>query len=167
MGYYTIIRGPLGIGKSTIAKRLAKILNAKYISIDLILEEYGLDKVEVDAECIPAKNFIKADEIIIPGISESLKKGKKVVFDACFYHKQHIEHLIQKLHYPHYIFTLKAPLETCIKRDENRKKTHGKEATKAVYKLVSRFDYGILINTDNKAINNIVKEILSYLPRTK
>ncbi len=164
MGYYIIIRGPLGIGKSTIAKELSKSLNAKYISIDMILEEYGLDKVKADAECIPAKNFIKADEIIIPEANKSLKKGKKVVFDACFYHKQHIEHLTQRLNYPHQVFTLKASLETCIKRDKNRKKTHGKEAAKAVYKLVSRFDYGISVNTDNKTINEVVKEILSYLP---
>jgi shikimate kinase len=34
MEYFVIIRGPLGVGKTTIAKRLAKQLNAKYISID-------------------------------------------------------------------------------------------------------------------------------------
>ena len=71
MNYYIIIRGPLGIGKSTIAISLAKELNAEHISMDKVLEENGLDKVEPDAECIPAKNFILADEIILPEV-----KGK-------------------------------------------------------------------------------------------
>jgi len=71
MSYYIIIRGALGIGKSTIARKLSRILNAGYISIDKVLEENGLDKVEPDAECIPAKNFILADEIILPEV-----KGK-------------------------------------------------------------------------------------------
>ncbi len=39
MSFYIIIRGPLGCGKSTIAKALSKKLNAKYFAIDKILEE--------------------------------------------------------------------------------------------------------------------------------
>jgi deoxyadenosine/deoxycytidine kinase len=35
MGYYVIIRGPLGVGKSVIAQKLAKTLKAVYIPIDL------------------------------------------------------------------------------------------------------------------------------------
>ena len=38
MSYYIIIRGPLGCGKSTIAKKISKILNAKYISMDEIVD---------------------------------------------------------------------------------------------------------------------------------
>jgi shikimate kinase len=165
MSYYIIIRGPLGIGKSTVAKKLSEILNAKYIDIDSILKKKGLDKVDKDMECIPAKNFIKADEIILPKIKENLNKGKIVIFDACFYHKDHIEHIIQNLSYPHYIFTLKAPLEVCIERDSKRKKTHGKDAATAVHYLVSKFDYGTMIDISKKSIDQAVQEILSYLPK--
>ncbi len=62
-----------------------------------------------------------------------------------------------------YIFTLKAPLKVCISRDNKRMKAHGKKAAQAVYKLVSRFEYGISINA-TKPIDNCVKEILSHLP---
>ena len=166
MGYFIIIRGPLGIGKSTIAEKLSKSLNAKYVSIDKILEEHGLDKVSPEAECIPIENFIKANEFILPEVRKILKKCKIVIFDACFYHKEVIEHIIQNLKgYQHYVFTLKAPLEICIKRDLEREKTHGEEAARAVYKLVSRFDYGIVIDVSNKTIEQTVKEILSYLPK--
>ena len=47
MSYFIIIRGPLGIGKSTIAKALAEILKAEYIAIDKVLEENGLDRKDI------------------------------------------------------------------------------------------------------------------------
>ena len=72
MSYFIIIRGPLGIGKSTIAKKLSEILDAEYISMDTILEKLGLDKVPETEECIPAKNFIKADEYILLKVKKRL-----------------------------------------------------------------------------------------------
>jgi len=163
MKYFIIIRGPLGVGKSTIAQKLAKSLKAHYVPIDSVLEKYGLDKVRTE-KWIPAKNFIKANEIILPDVKAKLKKGKIVIFDACFYHKKVIQHLKKSIKAPCYVFTLKAPLKVCIERDRKRKKKHGKWAAIAVHNLVSRFDYGIIINTKNKTANNVVKEIMLYLP---
>lgn len=163
MAFFIIIRGPLGVGKSTLAERLSKILNAEYVPMDIILQEHGLEKVDKDAECIPVEKFIKADKIILPRINEKLKSGKIVIFDACFYHKEHIDHLLNSLPFPHYIFTLKAPLAVCIDRDSKRHHNHGKDAAVAVYSLVSRFDYGIAIQTDAKSIDQCLEEILSYL----
>jgi len=165
MSYFVIIRGPLGIGKSTIAEGLAKKLNAKYVAIDKVLEENGLDKIPKDAECIPVENFIKADEIILPDLKKKMESGKIVIFDACFYHKEHIEHLIKNLDYPYYVFTLKAPVEACIERDSKRKKVHGKDAACAVHWLVSKFDYGQIIDAHNKTPAQTLKEIISYLPK--
>ncbi|MDD4111129.1 MAG: (d)CMP kinase [Clostridia bacterium] len=42
MSYYIIIRGPAGVGKTTIAKNLQDKLGADYISFDEILEKYKL-----------------------------------------------------------------------------------------------------------------------------
>lgn len=163
MSYFIIIRGPLGIGKTTIAKKLAKLLHAEYVSIDLILEKHGLDKVECE-KWIPVRNFIKAQEIILPKAKDNLKKGKIVIFGACFYHKEQIKHLIKNIPYKHFALTLKAPLEICIERDRKRKKKLGIEATKAVHKLVSMFDYGKVISTGRKTENEVIKEIISHLP---
>ncbi len=168
MSYYIIIRGPLGVGKSTIAKKLAKALCAEYVSVDLVLEKSGLDKVGPNAECIPAENFIKATKFVMPKVKEKLKKGKIVIFDACFYHKSQIQDLLKELKdYKPYIFTLKAPLMVCIERDSKRKKKLGKDAAEAVYKLVSKFDRGTLVDTNKKIIDQTIKEILSYLPRKR
>lgn len=166
MSYYIIIRGPLGSGKSTISEKLAHILSAKYIGLDDILEKHGLDKVPPDAPCIPAKNFIQANELILPEAKELLASGRIVIFDACFYHQKVIEHLVQNLPWPHYVFTLKAPLELCITRDKERPKTHGQDATRAVYSLVTRFDYGQNIDVTGN-LEDTLKDIISYLPKLK
>lgn len=166
MSYYIIIRGPLGSGKSTISEKLASIFNAKYFGLDEVLEKNGLDKMPPDAPCISAENFIKANNIILPEAKELLSKGKIVIFDACFYHKEVIEHLIQNLPFDHYVFTLKAPVELCIKRDSERTKHHGEGAAYAVHSLVSQFDYGTIIDV-NKSLDETIQDILSYLPTPK
>lgn len=164
MSYFIIIRGPLGCGKSTISKKLAETLGAEYISQDKVYEEHGLDVYSHEEGGIPAANDIKVNELVIPDAKRILDSGKIVIFDGCFYHKHAIEHLIKNLPYPHYIFTLKAPLEVCIERDKGRHKVYGEVAARTVHKLVSRFDYGLVIDV-TKSLNEAVKEILSRLPK--
>ncbi|KKP37797.1 MAG: hypothetical protein UR28_C0026G0003 [Candidatus Peregrinibacteria bacterium GW2011_GWF2_33_10] len=166
MNYFIIIRGPLGSGKSTISEKLAENLDAKLIAIDEVLENLKLDKVDEKEGCIPAINFIKASESVLPEVKKTLQNGKIVIFDACFYHKEVIEHLIQNLPFSYHIFTLKAPLELCIKRDSERNKTHGEGAAWAVHSLVSRFDYGKNIDVTG-SIQDALKDILSDLPKPK
>ena len=132
--------------------------------MDEVLEKHGLDKMPPDAPCIPAENFIKANEIVLPEVKQLLDDGKIVIFDACFYHKEVIEHLVQNLEMPYTIFTLKAPLELCIKRGRERSKTHGEGAAWAVHSLVSRFDYGNIVDVTG-GLEDTIKDILSYLPK--
>lgn len=165
MAYTIIIRGPLGIGKSIISKELANILNAYYISIDDLLKKEGLDNIDGKEGCIPVKNFIKVNKIILPEIKNKLGRGKIVILDGNFYHKEQIEDMVQNLSYLSYVFTLKAPLKVCIERDRKRENSYGRTATTNVYRLVSKFNYGKVINTDKKTIREITKEILFYLPK--
>lgn len=162
MNYLIIIRGALGVGKTIIAKKLAEILPAEYISVDLVLRGIGLHKVE--GECIPLKNYLEADKKIIPLAKEYLNNGKNVVIEGCFYFKEQIKDLLGNLGNAHFKFTLKAPLEVCAQRDKQRKKSYGQEAAAAVLNLVNKFDYGITINTENKTINDVINEIKGYLP---
>lgn len=166
MSYYIIIRGPLGSGKSTISEKLAQLLDAKHVHMDEVLEKHGFDKMPPDAPCISAENFIKANEIVLPEVKELLSGGKIVIFDACFYHKEVIEHLVQNLPYEHYIFTLKASLELCVQRDSERYKTYGEGAASAVHSLASRFDYGTNIDVTGD-LEDTLKVIFSHLPTPK
>lgn len=159
---FLIIRGPLGSGKTTIAKELAKRLNAKVFHMDGVLEKHGLDKTPPSAPCIPAENFIKANEIVLPAAKKALEQGKVVIFDACFYHKEVVEHLIKNLPFPHHIFTLKVPVEICIARDAARAKVYGEGAAIAVHNLVSRFDYGVNVDVSG-TMEEAVEQIMAYL----
>ncbi len=164
MSYFIIIRGPLGSGKTTISKELAEKLNALHISIDDVLDNNGLDKAPPDAPCIPAENFIKANELVIEEAKRNLNDGKVVIFDGNFYHKEALEHLIENLPFKNYIFTLKVSVEVCIERDAKRSKSYGEGAAIVVHNLVSKFDYGISVDAVGD-LDETVRKILDSINR--
>lgn len=163
MSYFIIIRGALGVGKTTIAKKLADALGAEYVSIDSVLSKAGLDKANEKGEGIPVKNFIKGNEIVVPAIREKLTEEKVTIIDGCFYHKEQIEHFIKILSMHYFVFTLKAPVEVCIERDSKREKVYGEGAAMAVHCMVSKFDYGTVIDTNEKTPDETAQEIMKYL----
>jgi predicted kinase len=163
MTYFVIIRGPAGIGKSTISELLARKIKAKVIHFDRKMDKANLVYIPGE-KWIPLHKFLKADKIIAPKVKIELKNGKNIVFDGNFYHKEQIKDLIKRLNSKHFIFTLKANLKECIKRDKARKKYLGRKPISDVFKLVSKFDYGTKIDTEKKTENQVIKDILSYLP---
>jgi len=163
MSYYIIVRGPLGCGKSTLSEKLSKILNAKYFAVDRVLDEHNLTK-DKEEGYISQKSFKKANELITPKAQEILKSGQSVIFDGNFYWKSQVEDLISRLDFPHYVFTLTAPLEVCIKRDSERSKTHGEMAARVVHKKSTSFSHGILIDV-TKPLEKCIEEIISHLPK--
>lgn len=170
MSYYLIIRGPLGCGKSTIARRLARMLKAEYVAVDRVLDEHHLTK-DHEQGYISQKSFLKANKIIAPQAKRTLQQGTPVIFDGNFYWKSSIEDLIKrlkigKLPFPHYVFTLKAPLRICIERDRKRSKKHGEEAVRAVYKKATGFKYGVVMEV-TKSTKKVVKEIVLHLLNIK
>lgn len=163
MSYFIIIRGPAGVGKSTISRLLAKNLKAEVIHFDKVMRELNLNYIKGD-KWIPLHKFLKADEKIIPELKERLRKGKKIIVEGNFYHKEHIKDITRNLNFPHFVLTLKAPLRECLRRDKTRKELGG-QAVKEVFKLVSAFDFGITINTTGKTLVRIIKEIIIHLPK--
>lgn len=163
MSYYIIIRGPLGSGKTTISRALANSLNAEHIAIDDILDEHGLTNDKEDGY-ISQKSFLKANEIAIQKAAAFLESGTPVIFDGNFYWRSQIEDLVKRLDRPHYIFTLKAPLELCIERDSKRKNPHGPDAAGAVFEKVTELTYGIEIDVA-RPIDEVVEEILRAIQK--
>jgi predicted kinase len=162
MGYYIIIRGPAGVGKTTIAKGLAEKLGAYYISVDQILKENGLDVIE--GKWIPERNFIRANEIALDDAVRVLEKGGMVVFDGNFYHRGQLEHLKVNLPYRHMVFTLEADPDECVRRDSQRAEGIGEKATRAVYGLVTGMQAGKRIETCGRTPEQTEDEIVSLLP---
>jgi predicted kinase len=165
MSYFIIIRGPLGSGKTTIADKVAEKINAKHFDVDKVLEDNDL-YTEEEEGYVSQKDFLKANSLVIDEAREALQKGQPVIFDSNFYWKSQIEDLIEKLDFPHFEFTLNAPLDVCIKRDENRKVSQGKDAAIVVHEKTSEFTYGVEIDT-TKGIGESVDEIVLYLPEKR
>jgi tRNA uridine 5-carbamoylmethylation protein Kti12 len=156
-----IIRGPLGIGKSTIAKLITEELQGNYISVDRVLEEHSLDRT-IEGQGISLDNFIKANEIIIEKI-KTVSESTTVVIDGNFYYLEQLENLVLMLGENTHVFTLKAPVEVCISRDAARSQPYGEDAVRAVHMFVSAFDYGDVINTAEQSIDDTVRALLRLL----
>ncbi|MEK6960023.1 MAG: AAA family ATPase [Nanoarchaeota archaeon] len=165
MSNLIIIRGPLGVGKTTISKHLAERLKGIHIAIDKVLEKHELDKVK--GRCIPLQNFIKANKLILPEINKTLAKGKSVIIDGNFYHKGQITHLLKNATQKGTVLTLTAPIKTCIKRDSCRARTYGECAARAVHNLVSGIKHGITINTECRTINQTESRALSIIRKQR
>ena len=161
MSYYIIIRGPLGCGKSTISERLAKELGAQHVAVDRVLDEHNLTE-EKEEGYISQNSFKKANQIIATEARETIDAGTPIIFDGNFYWQSAIEDLIARLPYPHEVFTLTAPLETCIERDKARDKTHGKDAAAVVYNKSTSFSYGVEIDA-TQPIEKTLEEIKSKI----
>jgi shikimate kinase len=159
MEYCIIIRGAAGIGKTTIAKELARNLNADYFSFDEIMEVNKLDTIVGDG--IPSENFVKANEIIL----DLIKNKERVLLDGCFYRKEQIDHLLNNLKAKVYIFTLKANVAECSERNKTRMNPLADDDIKQVHNLVSKIKIGITINTSGKSIKQIVSDILNHINR--
>ena len=157
MTYCIIIRGPLGGGKTTVAKILSRKTGRKYVSVDGVLRKNRLDKVI--GRSIPLENFIKANKIIAKNYY-----GKEIVVDGNFYNKRQISDLRRRLDGIK-VFTLKASLNVCIERERKRKLSYGKKSASAVYKLVFKFDHGAVINTENKTPEKIAEKIITLLKK--
>ncbi len=159
--FYVMIRGPLGIGKSTVAERLAREIGGEYISIDRILDERGLERWY--RGYYSQTSFLRANAFAADRARKSLNRGTPAVFDGNFYHRSQIEDLVRRLDYPRFVFTLTAPLSMCIERDARRSPSFGSEAARAVYAKSTEFDYGVEVDA-TRPVRSIVRQIRSYLP---
>lgn len=157
-----IIRGPLGVGKTTIGKILAERMEAKLYSIDDLLKESGFDRVDPKLGCIPLANFLAVQEDIIPDIKKHLAKHS-VVIEGSFYHKDQIDFFFKNLQENPLVITLKADLETCIERDKKRRPSYGVGAVTSVYNLVSKFDDGLVLDIEGKPRDFIVETMQKWL----
>jgi broad-specificity NMP kinase len=161
MNYLIIIRGPAGVGKTTISRKVALIINAEVFHFEKIMRELKLDYIAGD-KWIPLNKFLMADKIMLPKFKKAIKKHS-IILDGNFYQREQIEDLIKKIDSPHFVFTLKADIKECVKRDKKRKGKLGEQATKDVFNLVSAFDYGISIDTNNKTPEAVVRDIISFI----
>ncbi len=152
-----VIRGALGVGKSTISKIVASKLNAEYILLDHIITDNRLDS----DNGIPLENFIKSNDIVLKQINNS--KNKLFILDGCFYYSEQIKDLKQKFKDEVIFITLKGSLQKCIERDSYREKVYGKDSATFVFNMTEGVKVGYEIWNENLTIDETVKKVLEYI----
>lgn len=153
-----VIRGPLGVGKTTVAKILAENLRVKYISLDQILDDNKL--VPTDANGIPLESYLRANEIILVTANDS---KNSFIIDGCFYYQEQINDLKSKFNNDVMIFTLVSTVEKCIERDSKRAKIYCEASAKYVHMITTKIKAGHEIDNNNLTIQETVKKILEKL----
>jgi predicted kinase len=129
VSFFAVLRGPLGAGKTTVARALATAIGGTYVSIDALLERHEWDG---GSEAL----FLRTNEDAAAAARSSLGRGVPAVFDGNFYWPRTIDDLARRLPYPHVVYSLRVPLAVCIDRDRGRPVAYGAEATREVYEKV-------------------------------
>lgn len=160
-----IIRGPLGVGKTTLAKKLSERMEAKLYSVDDLVKEAGFDRIDPKLGCIPLANFLAVQEDILQDVKKQLSK-RSVVIEGSFYYKDQIDFFFKGLQENPLVVTIKADLETCIARDLKRKPSFGVAAVTSIYNLVSKFDDGLVLDIEGKPRDLIVETIQKWLRKS-
>ncbi|MBI4182001.1 MAG: ATP-binding protein [Candidatus Aenigmarchaeota archaeon] len=161
MSYYVIVRGPMGSGKTTLARLLAKRLRGRYVSVDALLRQEGLDQ-QWEGGYIAQKSFLRANALLAPAAKKLLREGKPVVVDGNFYWTSQVRDLERLLRFPHVVFTLRAPLAVCLARERARGHAHGEDAVRAVFRKAARVRRGIGIDA-NRSVARSVGEMVAFL----
>ena len=157
MSFFLIVRGPLGAGKTTIARALAQDLGAEVVSIDEVLE---LQEWDGGSEAL----FLAANVVAADRARALLLRGVPVVVEGNFYWERAIQDLAGRLAFPHEVFTLKVPLEVCLERDRLRSPSYGEEAAREVFEKAARVECGVPID-GTRGVADIVRDVRSRLPR--
>lgn len=153
--FYVIVRGPLGSGKTTLARRLAREVGGETIAIDEILERYELERWE--GGYISEGSFLRANELAAERAGPILDQGRPVVVDGNFYWRSVIEDLERRLATPHVVVSLQAPLAVCVARDAAREISFGPDATRDVYAQVTSFEYGTPLDATGSEEETLAK----------
>lgn len=157
-GFFVIVRGPLGAGKTTLSERLARVLGGQHLAIDRILEEQDLEQWEDGY--ISEKSFLRANAFAVREAEPALRRGTPVVIEGNFYWRTAVDDLVTRLRFPHVVFTLKVPLSVCFARDAGRKVSLGPDGVREVYEKTTTFDYGVGIDA-----TGAVEDVLATMMR--
>jgi len=155
-----LIRGPLGIGKTTVARAAAAALDAAYVSVDAILEAHDLEVWEDGY--ISLGSFLRANDVAVGEVNASLAAGRSVVVDGNFYWPEAIADLARRVAAPVWVVSLAGPVELCLERDAGRARPFGPESVHAVYAKSTAFPAGRAVDA-RRPVDELVETVRGLL----
>jgi len=153
-----VVRGPLGVGKTTVSKILSQNLHLEYLSLDKIVDDNHL--VPPNADGIPLESYLKANKIIHDIVSKS---ENSFIIDGCFYYQKQINDLKKKFSGRIKIFTLISDVEKCIERDAKREKVYGEDSTRFVHMITTKIKAGCEIDNSRLTVQETVEKIMEKI----
>jgi hypothetical protein len=155
VSFFAVVRGPLGAGKTTVARALAASIGGGYISIDALLERYRWDGGS-------ERLFLRTNADAAREAQPVLDRDEPAVFDGNFYWPSTIDDLAHRLPHPHVVYALRLPLAACIERDRGRTPSYGEDATREVFEKVLPFPGEVPVDAARSA-ELVVAEIRADL----
>lgn len=151
-----LIRGPLGVGKSTIAEKLANDIHAEYVSLDKLLKDNDLE----GTDGIPLENFLKSNKILFDIINTS---KNSFIIDGCYYYQEQIDDLQRMFNNKIIIFSLVTTVENCIKRDSKRETVYGEDAARFVHRVTTKIKAGYEIDNSDLTVQETINNITDLM----
>lgn len=160
--------GPMGAGKTTIGRQLARRLNMDFYDSDRIIEERTGVDIPLIFEKEGESGFRQREAAIIDEFTQKspivLATGGGVVLD---------ENNRQYLKSRGTVFYLNSDLKSLLERthkDKNRPLLHGEESPKVILtRLIEQRDplyretADHIINTSNDSLRHVIQAIISHL----
>jgi predicted kinase len=155
MAYVLIMRGPLGVGKTTVARRLGESIGADVVSVDRLLEEHGLE--EWDTDRISVRSFLRANDFAVAVVARNLRTRRSTIVEGNFYWAEQLDDLIARIDAPSLVVRLEAPVAVCLERDARRPvappgtvpqagNRMGEQAVRDVYGFVAAVERGTVVD---------------------
>ncbi len=152
-----ILRGPLGVGKTTVARALGRELRATVLSIDRLLTREPWDGGT-------ERLFRRANRRAVPRALRALAIGRPVIVEGNFYWGRVLDELRDELPVRTWVIELRAPLATCIARDRARARSYGPDGARAVFAKVARVRRGYPVDASG-TLDGTVRAVRRCLAR--
>jgi len=160
--------GPMGAGKTTIGRQLARRLNMDFYDSDRIIEDRTGADIPLIFEKEGEAGFRKRESAVIDEFTQKksilLATGGGVVLD-----KNNRQHLKSR----GTVFYLSSDLESLLERthkDKNRPLLHGEESPEVILKrLIEQRDplyretADYIIDTSNDSLRHVIQAIIGHL----
>lgn len=158
-----ILRGPSGVGKSTISRLIKEALGVNWVVIDVDALKHYVPLKEGNTN--RAERTTIAHDVSKFFTKELYTKGYNVVLEE-MYRQKHNDELIEYLEKNHMRYLkvfLAASLGTLLRRSKDREKNVPEEETIRLYKETQPLDGDFIIDTDKFNSESAAQQIVSKI----